>query len=143
MGQQEELCELIWCRLEEGVGYSRICYETGIGKAALLEWLHSPAQAERATRARARAAAALVDEALEIADGSGDAKLRVGQRNWMAERFDRAQFGQKVDVAVSGQVTHMHLAALQQRKRAPAIQASDADVVDVEVKSLEQQLLEL
>lgn len=131
LGQQAELCELVWARLEEGVGYSKICMETGLGKAALLQWLEEPANAERASRARARAALSLADESVEIADESGDAKLRIGTRQWMAERFNRVQFGQKVDVAVSGHVTHQHLAALQQRKQAPAIQASEPVVLDV------------
>ena len=143
---EPELQELVWTRLEEGVGYSKLCYETGLGKAALLDWLESEENAERATRARARAASALADETVEIADSAGDARLRIGTRQWLAERFDRARFGQTQKVEVSGQVTHLHLAALQAtaRKRQAAIsQADEPDVLDVEVKTLEQQLNEL
>lgn len=141
-----ELRELVWDRLEGGITYSRICMETGLGKAALLEWLDSEANAERHALARARCAAALADEALDIADEAGDAKLRIGQRNWLAERFNRARYGQKVEHQVSGQVTHLHLAALQQRRQqapAQAIGVSEPDVLDVEAKTLEQQLAEL
>jgi hypothetical protein len=140
---EEELRELVWSRLEEGVGYSRLCAETGLGKAALLEWLHDEANAPRASRARARAAAALVDEGLEIADQSGDAKLRVGQRNWIAERWDRQTFGQKVEVEHKGTITHQHLEALQQAAKARRLGHAQADVLDVEAKTLEQQLAEL
>lgn len=120
--------------------------ETELSKAALLEWLDQEENAERASRARARAAAALADEGLEIADESGDARLRISQRNWIAERFDRARFGQKVEVEHKGTITHQHLAALQSAARArqaQAIQASDPVVLDVEVKTLEQQLADL
>lgn len=140
------LQETVWTRVEEGVGYSRICMELGIGKAALLDWLESEANAERATRARARAASALADETVEIADSAGDARLRIGTRQWLAERFDRARFGQTQKVEVSGQVTHLHLAALQataKRRQAEQLQASEPEVLDVEVKTLEQQLNEL
>lgn len=141
-----ELCEVVWQRLEEGVAYSRICLETGLCKAALLEWLDRDENAERASRARARAAASLADEALEIADESGDAKLRIGQRNWIAERFDRARFGQKLDVQHSGSFTHQHLHALQTaaaQRQGKAIAHAPGQVLDVEAKSLEQQLAEL
>ena len=121
--------------------------ETGLGKSALLDWLESEENAERATRARARAASALADETVEIADSSGDARMRIGTRQWLAERFDRARFGQTQKVEVSGQVTHLHLAALQatarKRQQAAIPQAGEPDVLDVEVKTLEQQLQEL
>jgi hypothetical protein len=140
---EEDLRELVWTRMEEGATYSAICYETDLGKAALLEWLHAEENAPRASRARARAAAALVDEGLEIADQSGDAKLRVGQRNWIAERWDRAAFGQKVEVEHKGNITHQHLEALQGAAKARRLPQSQADVLDVEVKTLEQQLADL
>src|SRR5689334_4688701 len=114
LAAEPELVELVWRRLEEGVGYSRLCAETGLGKAALLDWLESDANAERASRARERAASALADETVEIADESGDVKARIGTRQWLAERFDRQRFGQKVEVQHSGHVTHQHFAALQQ-----------------------------
>lgn len=141
-----QLAELIWARLEEGVGYTRICLETHIGKAALLEWLDQEENAERASRARARAAAALADESVEIADESRDPKLRVSTRQWVAERFDRVRFGQKIEHQVTGSVTHMHLAALRTRHKAqPALQAQASEVLDVEARelTLEQQLAEL
>jgi Na+-translocating ferredoxin:NAD+ oxidoreductase RnfC subunit len=148
---EAELVQLVWTRIEEGVGYSKICMETGICKAALLEWLDSPANSDRASRARARAAAALVDEALEIADRAQDTRLMVGQRNWIAERFDRMRFGQKVEHEHKGSITHQHLIALQEaarvrsrvRSAAPAIDAQPSDVIDVVPKTLEQQLAEL
>lgn len=142
------LQELVWTRLQEGVSYARICIETGLGKAALLEWLDAEENAERALRARARAAAALADEALDIADESGDAKLRISQRNWIAERFDRARFGQKVEVEHKGSITHQHLVALQQaaaQRQGKAIAHAEPVVLDVQARelTLEQQLAEL
>lgn len=135
--------------MEEGVGYSRICIETGLGKAALLDWLESDENAPRASRARARAASALADETVEIADSSGEAKLRIGTRQWLAERFDRARFGQKVEVEHKGSITHQHLVALQQaaaQRQGKQIAHAQPDVLDVQARpvlTLEQQLAEL
>lgn len=149
LADEPGLGELVWARLEEGVSYARICSETGLCKAALLEWLDAGENAERASRARARAAAALADEALDIADESGDPKLRISQRNWIAERFDRARFGQKVEVEHKGSITHQHLAALQQaaaQRQGKQIAHAQAEVLDVQarmVPTLEQQLAEL
>jgi hypothetical protein len=146
LADEPQLVELVWTRLEEGVSYAKLCAETGLGKAALLEWLDKEENAEHASRARARAASALADEALDIADGSGDARLRISQRNWIAERYDRAKFGQTQKVEVSGQVTHLHLAALQataRKRQASITQADEPEVLDVEVKTLEQQLQDL
>jgi hypothetical protein len=146
LANEPELCELVWLRLEEGVAYSRICMETGICKGALLEWLDQGENAERAGRARARAAAALADESLEIADGSGDAKLRISTRQWIAERFDRARFGQKIEHEVKGNITHQHLVALQDTARARRAVAHQApEILDVQARelTLEQQLADL
>lgn len=143
----DDLAELIFERLEEGVGYSRICMETGIGKAALLDWLDDERNAERASRARARAAAALADETVEIADSSREAKLRIATRQWLAERFDRVRFGQKVEYEVKGNITHLHLQALQDvaaRRRIGQAGAQSIDLVqDLVPRTLEQQLADL
>lgn len=134
------LADRVWDMLDCGIAFSRICDATGLAKQSLLEWIDSGANAERAALARTRAARALADETVEIADLSGEAKLRIQTRQWTAERFDRRTYGQKVEHEVTGSITHQHLAALQTRNR-PAL--AQADVVDAVPKTLEQQLLEL
>jgi len=143
LAEEPDLAQLVWRRLDEGVTYARICVETGLGKSALLEWLDSPANEERHALARARCAASLASEALDIADAAKDTRLQVSQRQWLAERFDRQRFGQKVEHQHSGSITHQHLLALQDAAKARAIEAQPSDVMDVVPKTLEQQLAEL
>lgn len=158
---EPDLGEQILEAMGGGMTMTAIYDLTGISKAAVLEWVEQDTErAARASRARARAAHALVDESIEIADKlqpvekvhddgtvtvvlpSADevraAKLRTQVRQWAAERWNRSAYGQKVEVSGQIDVQHLHLQALQRRHR-PQVQ----DVVDVEPKTLEQQLLEL
>lgn len=125
--------------LGEGKQIARICRETGLGKAGILEWIESDAErAALASRARARAATALVDEAIEIADEAdadhpgelNKAKLRVAVRHWTAERWNRKDYGapnQKAEVTIN--LHSMHLDAL--RTRSSGNGQDVAGVIDV------------
>lgn len=120
---------------EAGTPIARICGETGLSKAALYKWQDSsPEHADLFTRARALAAHALVDEALEIADNADPeyvqkAKLQVQTRQWTAERWNRKDYGQaKAEVAIS--ISGLHIEALKRRH-------SD-EVIDVEPKPASQ-----
>ena len=46
----------------------------------------------------------IVHEMLEISDSSGDAKLRIDARKWLASRWDRGRFGENVKVEVNHSV---------------------------------------
>lgn len=123
---------------EAGAAVARICEATGLSKTALYKWQEtSPEHAELFTRARARAAHALVDEALAIADAADPeyvqkAKLQVQTRQWTAERWNRKDYGQaKAEVAIS--ISGLHIEALKRRH-------SDGpmDITDVEPKPASQ-----
>ncbi len=136
------LGEKVISMLGEGKQMARICYETKLSKAAILDWLESdPARAEAASRARARAAHALVDEALEIADDvdsdhQGElqkAKLRIQARHWAAERWNRPLYGaQNASANVTINLGDLHLQAL---RKAPTVR----DVEDIEPNDAPQQ----
>jgi transposase len=136
--------------LAQGVLLKKICERLGVGRYALLEWMRQ-GDAERAARvgyARRSGAAAMVEEAHEIADGmqplidpetlelrppdpSRD-KLRVQVRQWTAERLDRDTWGQQQN-QVTVNLNGLHLDAL----RAPSVahtrtRAQPADVVELE-----------
>lgn len=137
LATEHELGALILQRLEEGIQFARICEETGLSKAAITEWLDAPEQADRASRARARAADELVQQSLAIADEADDssaaavqkAKLRVSTRHWIAERWGREMYGQK-GLEVNIELGQLHLDALRQR-------AADPEMVqDVTQKAL-------
>lgn len=70
--------------------------------------------------ARVRASHVLADESLEIADAATPetaqvARVKVNQRNWLAERYNRKQYGQDKGASVNVQVNvaSLHLEALQ------------------------------
>jgi hypothetical protein len=71
--------------------------------------------------AREDGATALAEESLHIADNVlpdkdhvAKARLRIDQRNWLAERYNRRQFGQRPDVAITAQINiaNLHKSAL-------------------------------
>ena len=121
-------------RLAAGQMLSRICYDTGLGKAGLLRWLEeTPERSEAFSRARASAAHTLATEAIEIADEADEenpaaiqkAKLRTQVRQWTAERWNKKDYGAaKAEVAIS--ITGLHFEAL----RARTVDAPPAEVVE-------------
>lgn len=131
--------------LAAGVMLSRICYETKLGKAALLKWLDAtPERAEAFARARASAAHTLATEAIEIADEADEenpvaiqkAKLRTQVRQWTAERWNKKDYGAaKAEVNVS--ITGLHFEALRARTVAPD------DVIDVVPRPTDDELASL
>lgn len=80
---------------------------------------------ERIELARKDGAAALIEETLAIADEAPDttggvmkAKVRIGARQWWAERHAPEKYGAKVQIAVS--LEQLHLDALRLRTLQPA-----------------------
>jgi hypothetical protein len=123
-----ELGELVFQMLEEGKQFARICTETKLTKGAMLEWLERPEQAERYARARGVAATSLADEAIEIADEvdasqPGElmkARIRIGARQWHAERWNRNLYGQK-QAELTVNLNVLHLDALRHRNSQPTM----------------------
>ena len=142
---EPELGETVLGMLAEGKMLSRICYDTGLGKAALLKWLAAtPERAEAFAQARASAAHVLAVEAIEIADEADEenpvaiqkAKLRTQVRQWTAERWNKKDYGAaKAEVNIS--ITGLHFDALRRRTLA------QDDVVDVTPRPTDEELANL
>lgn len=155
---EEGLGEAVMGMLEEGKAIARICAATGLGKKALTEWLEAPERAALASRARARAADALVAESLEIVDEAGTidpetlervvtseaiqhAKLRATTRQWIAERWNRDVYGApKTTVQVN--IGQLHLDALRavgsRKEPLPLVEVIDQEPEVIEHDRLDE-----
>ena len=109
----------------------------GVGITALMRWIDADADRTAAyIRARASKASILADETIEIADSGVDAsapdaardKLRIQARQWLASRWDRQQYGDRHDGAVTINVQSLHLDALRRRASAEAPIHIDVEV---------------
>ena len=106
--------ELFRTHLEEGSvvrALAKLKPQIGqVSKGSFFDWIK--ADKERHARWKAHLAIVafnLVDESLEIVEQVADnpravpgARLRVEQRRWMAERFNRSAFGARPDTTVVG-----------------------------------------
>lgn len=124
--------------LAAGKSITQICLATGLGKRALGDWLEAPEQAEAASRARAQAATVLATEVLDIADEVdadhpgevNKAKIRIGARQWLAERWNRGVYGAPQRGAeVTVNINAVHLDAL--RARTVGRSGDEAGIIDV------------
>lgn len=107
----------------------------------------APDASEQIAAARRRAAALLAEDTLEIADEPHEtreeidqAKLRIGTRQWLAEKFNRDEFGSHSRSSVQITFTGLHLAALRQRSITSANVAAlepGNPVVDAEIVCVE------
>lgn len=118
------ICE----RLAEVGSLRRVCKESGMpSESAVRNWIvNHPDFAEEYARAKAAGIDALVEEALDIADdGTNDfrqvtigdgqvvdkldtdhvsrSKLRVGYRQWLAERMASKKYGVRQDITSNGE----------------------------------------
>ncbi len=94
----------------------------GVCRAALEEWMHGDSSRwDHYNRARTRRATDMVEETIEIADNGADAsapdpardKLRIQARQWLASRWDRAQYGAQQAAGVEINVGNMFLSAMR------------------------------
>lgn len=133
-----ELGEVVLDAVASAMPMANICKATGLSKNAIIRWLEStPERAEAFARARAAAAHIYATDVVDIADEADEenpiaiqkAKLRINSRQWLAERWNRKDYGQaKAEVAIS--ITGLHFEALRARTVAD-------DVVDVTPKAIE------
>ena len=94
---------------------------TSVSRPFLSGVLHSFPDAEaRLEAAKREGAGAMMDDAVHIADKAGPtpadvakARLQVGVRQFMAEKFDPAVFGAKASATVNLNIGQLMLAALQ------------------------------
>jgi len=117
--------EYVLDRISEGWGIRRICADLNVPVIAYSKWVDAdPQRAGRLARAREVAADVMVGEILEIADGSGDARLQVDSRKWLGAAWNRKVYGDNKVPQVQITITAQHLKA-----------ARFGDVIDIEPDS--------
>jgi hypothetical protein len=108
-----ELAARICARLASGESLRAICADEDMPpESTVREWAVDDREGFAAQYARAREAQAdfHADEIIEIADSAEDAqlgRLRVDARKWVASKLAPKRYGERLDVAHSGDV---HLA---------------------------------
>lgn len=116
----DELCD----KLREGLSDRKACAALGLNGTGALYKLQEEdsALAARFALARRAGAAAMASECLDIADDLVEhetadpvrvANARIAQRQWLAARRNREEFGDSARVAVQINVADMHLTALR------------------------------
>ena len=109
--------DMIISMLEVGKSQTQICYELGIGRRALEQWIEDTDPTIIA-RARAKAADQLAVETLAIADSMADSNpqrdvQRIRTRQWLAERWDQKTYGLQKAAQVNINIQDLRMAALR------------------------------
>ena len=109
--------DMIVSMLEVGKSQTMICYELGIGRRALEQWIEDT-DPTIITRARAKAADKLAVETLDIADSMADSNpqrdvQRIRTRQWLAERWDQKTYGLQKAQQININVQDLRMAALR------------------------------
>ena len=111
--------DMIWSLLEQGRTITQVCYEIGVGKKALQDWLNEvDPDDSKITRARMRAADLMACETIKIADGIDESNParplhRIRTRQWLAERWDRKTYGTQTGPQITLNITDLRLNALR------------------------------
>ena len=109
--------DMIVSMLEVGKSQTMICYELGIGRRALEQWIEDTDPTIIA-RARAKAADKLAVETMTIADGMDvdnpqrDVQ-RIRTRQWLAERWDQKTYGLQKAQQININIQDLRMAALR------------------------------
>jgi hypothetical protein len=108
---------MIVSMFEVGKSQTQICYELGIGRRALEQWIEDTDPSIIA-RARAKAADKLAVETLDIADSMADSNpqrdvQRIRTRQWLAERWDQKTYGLQKAASVNINIQDLRMAALR------------------------------
>ena len=109
--------DMIVSMFEVGKSQTQICYELGIGRRALEQWIEDTDPSIIA-RARAKAADKLAVETLDIADSMSDSNpqrdvQRIRTRQWLAERWDQKTYGLQKAASVNINIQDLRMAALR------------------------------
>jgi hypothetical protein len=109
--------DMIVSMFEVGKSQTMICYELGIGRRALEQWIEDTDPTIIA-RARAKAADKLAVETMTIADSMDvdnpqrDVQ-RIRTRQWLAERWDQKTYGLQKAQQITINVQDLRMAALR------------------------------
>jgi hypothetical protein len=109
--------DMIVSMFEAGKSQTQICYEMGIGRRALEQWIEDTDPTIIA-RARAKAADKLAVETLDIADSMADSNpqrdvQRIRTRQWLAERWDQKTYGLQKAASVNINIQDLRMAELR------------------------------
>ena len=109
--------DMIVSMFEAGKSQTMICYELGIGRRALEQWIED-ADPNIIARARAKAADKLAVETMTIADSMADSNpqrdvQRIRTRQWLAERWDQKTYGLQKAQQININVHDLRRAALR------------------------------
>ena len=109
--------DMIVSMFEAGKSHTMICYELGIGRRALEQWIEDTDPTIIA-RARAKAADKLAVETMTIADSMADSNpqrdvQRIRTRQWLAERWDQKTYGLQKAQQININVQDLRMAALR------------------------------
>ena len=108
---------MIVSMFEVGKSQTMICYELGIGRRALEQWIEDT-DPNIIARARAKAADKLAVETMTIADSMDvdnpqrDVQ-RIRTRQWLAERWDQKTYGLQKAQQININVQDLRMAALR------------------------------
>lgn len=111
--------EGLLAKIASGVTITKLGKDFGVSRNFMSTWLSKTAGRERIDAAKREAAAALVDECLEIADDAVQdrddrtAKLRIETRRWLAGRLDPETFAEQRAPLVEFNLGELHLDALR------------------------------
>ena len=109
--------DMIVSMFEAGKSQTTICYELGIGRRALEQWIEDTDPSIIA-RARAIAADKLAVETMSIADDMDvehpqrDVQ-RIRTRQWLAERWDQKTYGLQKAASININIQDLRMAALR------------------------------
>lgn len=109
--------DMIVSMLEAGKSQTMICYELGIGRRALEQWIDDT-DPTIITRARTKAADTLAVDTMTIADGMDTDNpqrdvQRIKTRQWLAERWDQKTYGLQKAQQININVQDLRMAALR------------------------------
>jgi hypothetical protein len=109
--------DMIVSMFEVGKSQTMICYELGIGRRALEQWIEDT-DPNIIARARAKAADKLAVETMTIADSMADSNpqrdvQRIRTRQWLAERWDQKTYGLQKAQQININVQDLRMAALR------------------------------
>ena len=109
---------------EQGTTRNLIAEQTGVSNGLVSMWIEARGYADRVARARQHYADRLAQETLALADDesidTNRAKLMIDARRWLASKWNRSVYGDKVDV--TNTVTVQRLTDEQLAEKALQIQ---------------------
>lgn len=107
-------------RIADGETMQAIAKEIGCSRGLLYMWLKTdPEKQEQFRQAREMSAHAHAEDALQMADEAMNPVMaplvreRVQHRRWMAEKFNKQEYGKQNDPAIQINIGELHLEALK------------------------------